>query len=1010
MSRYRLILLFIFVLFPTFANLNNWSYRIPVTIAEHPGTDLMNYKVPIVLDTSSLIAKEKMNEDCSDIRIVGEDKNHVPFWIEGGCNSNRTEIWARIPKIPANKVTRVYIYYGNPSATSKSNQSEVADIYKSFDSLDEISIVKGGNGEEYEISTNEKIEGKGSLHQYDTKWADNGDSYAYFPFTFQDCLGVYASFWVRPDTYEEYPTHGNGLIFSFHSDDKGLNGRLLDFRDTNHKFYICGSSCEEVSSYSDLNWYFVELYIYGRKNIIVKINGEQKFEGDIEWNSKDPVKNIEILRDPQYNNNPRWMDELLIFKWNDPEPSITVGLEETPLILKTSFPESWRYVAVEQGRYDGDLQPCGNFTRWGNWTFIGEGCYVDDFECDTGETDIGKLFHVKNLTDSGCIDIDLKGFLALKGKWDKSSIADLSSGWVLIENETIYVWNGTDLKENSVTSPKELKLCNYSIEFFFYNISKLSTKEWARDVEMFEGELIADTEVPAGERWSGAADLIYVKASSTVQSLGCSVNGKYGTVFVETGTSFDVQCDVDARVIAVNITRTLGGIAAGKKHAIITGLGNIENTNGSVFFKVERLEGEGNKNISIMGKVVKTIYVDELAPDVSVEGSRNLITYGGCASGNLTPYFYDKNLAGAYFEIPDSNNQKFCNTSNYSFRAWAIDATGKTSEVTGIIFVGNATHKINGYFIPVQEWNISGSGEKDIVWVANLTFRLEGHVSGDLNYSVLINERRESFTFNNVKGPWTKAVQYKFSNETVNITKTEGWISLGGMEAFCFLYELPRKINYRATLAAPEHDPKEKHSEGFYFDGTYKQFAEKGIKGSWKVKYEGNATRLLVCTFPGKEPDFEWCGDGKCQENCHSCPADCGACHTSSGSGGSTRIYTANINRPVNTSENTTNTTLEITATENLSVQNITNITEPLQPVVIEINRPGEIVIENDSRVRVAEGLALSDGEKFYVGEFLLGRGKYEVVNTTDAEPEELEVNFWRSLLNLLVGILRAVF
>ncbi|MEM5816039.1 MAG: DUF2341 domain-containing protein, partial [Candidatus Aenigmatarchaeota archaeon] len=86
------------------------------------------------LNTSGLISQGKMRSDCNDIRFTDSDGiTLLNFWIESGCNTANTTIWVKVPKIPANSLKRIYLYYGNASATNMSNGSLVFDFYDDFD-------------------------------------------------------------------------------------------------------------------------------------------------------------------------------------------------------------------------------------------------------------------------------------------------------------------------------------------------------------------------------------------------------------------------------------------------------------------------------------------------------------------------------------------------------------------------------------------------------------------------------------------------------------------------------------------------------------------------------------------------------------------------------------------------------------------------------------------------------------------------------------------------------------
>jgi hypothetical protein len=74
-----------------------------------------------------------MRSDCGDIRFSYPNPDgteiEIPYWIESGCNTPNTKIWVKVPNIPANSNTTIYVYYGNPSATSLSDLDSVSFIY-----------------------------------------------------------------------------------------------------------------------------------------------------------------------------------------------------------------------------------------------------------------------------------------------------------------------------------------------------------------------------------------------------------------------------------------------------------------------------------------------------------------------------------------------------------------------------------------------------------------------------------------------------------------------------------------------------------------------------------------------------------------------------------------------------------------------------------------------------------------------------------------------------------------
>jgi phosphodiesterase/alkaline phosphatase D-like protein len=102
---------------------NGTCYRKPITIDNTQNSNtLTDYQVLVTLDTSSTIAAGKMRSDCGDIRFTDSDGvTNLNYWLESGCNTVSTKIWVKVPSIPASSMKTIYVYYGNPTATSQSS-------------------------------------------------------------------------------------------------------------------------------------------------------------------------------------------------------------------------------------------------------------------------------------------------------------------------------------------------------------------------------------------------------------------------------------------------------------------------------------------------------------------------------------------------------------------------------------------------------------------------------------------------------------------------------------------------------------------------------------------------------------------------------------------------------------------------------------------------------------------------------------------------------------------------
>ena len=106
----------------------SWNYRFGVNITEQNNTNLSDYQINISINTSGLILFGKMRSDCADIRLADIAAKEIPYWIESGCNSSNTSIWIKT-NLSAGLTRTIFVYYGNPTAVSKSDGSSVFDFY-----------------------------------------------------------------------------------------------------------------------------------------------------------------------------------------------------------------------------------------------------------------------------------------------------------------------------------------------------------------------------------------------------------------------------------------------------------------------------------------------------------------------------------------------------------------------------------------------------------------------------------------------------------------------------------------------------------------------------------------------------------------------------------------------------------------------------------------------------------------------------------------------------------------
>ena len=102
-----------------------FQYRMPITLS-YP-TTMTDVQVLLNIPYNS-----HMKSDYSDLRFTyfdGSSETPVPFWVES-YDSSSANVWVRVPSLGPS--TQLYVYYGNPSATSASDGDATFFFFDDF--------------------------------------------------------------------------------------------------------------------------------------------------------------------------------------------------------------------------------------------------------------------------------------------------------------------------------------------------------------------------------------------------------------------------------------------------------------------------------------------------------------------------------------------------------------------------------------------------------------------------------------------------------------------------------------------------------------------------------------------------------------------------------------------------------------------------------------------------------------------------------------------------------------
>jgi len=195
--------------------LSGWQFRRKIEIEEQSGNDLINYQIPLTIDTQTLIRQGKLRDDCSDIRFTDATSSMLlNYWIEPDtCNTTNTRIWVKVPFIAKNSEVVIYMYYGNEDTISQSNARATLSFY------DDFSQDPNSNGlwEAYRYSNdpaNEFVWDSTQGFVYLTKAVDDKGAMAFMRYNGNLDTG----FMVRFRFKAGGGTGADGLAFAFYKD------------------------------------------------------------------------------------------------------------------------------------------------------------------------------------------------------------------------------------------------------------------------------------------------------------------------------------------------------------------------------------------------------------------------------------------------------------------------------------------------------------------------------------------------------------------------------------------------------------------------------------------------------------------------------------------------------------------------------------------------------------------------------------------------------------------------
>ena len=305
---------------------SSWEYRKGFNISERSGVSLSNYQVEITVDTKKLIAEERMQNDCSDIRWTNDRNDKLDYWISSGCNTTETQIYVELSSLSASSAKKIYMYYGNDSVSSSGDPEETMYIYdlngKGFDgslygsanyhsSSEFIELTDTTDNQQGSIRYSQGTPSPGFYAEWEWYTGDGTDA---------DSNNLVA--WNNGNRFEHEDPNGNGVHY-FLNDHDDCNGVTWN------------NECGDIESWSEnpakSSWQQAEAYGVRDENTLRYYFNTMGNTVEGNWTNSNfpPGDQFGWSGRTGGLNNHHWVRKIMVRKYTDPEPKVETLDDET---------------------------------------------------------------------------------------------------------------------------------------------------------------------------------------------------------------------------------------------------------------------------------------------------------------------------------------------------------------------------------------------------------------------------------------------------------------------------------------------------------------------------------------------------------------------------------------------------------------------------------------------------------------------------------------------------------
>jgi len=243
----------------------------------------------------------------------------LPHWIEWWDGST-ARVWIKVPSIPAGGSVDIYMYYGNPDAQDASNGTAVFDFFDDFETFTGWTQYSSGV-----VSQSSDVARSGTYSAKKDSYADPNGAYKSLGFTLDYPFILEA--WVNrtylsgsnSDRIGVIDNNGNGYGpgVTMSGPDIGIDVRSGYSGSLQNRTTLSQSVTND--------WYFVR-FIWNNGDMTAEAYYNNSLIGSSTYTHTSYTSFTRVYIFGGYTY---YVDDLRIRKYADPEPTVTIGPEES---------------------------------------------------------------------------------------------------------------------------------------------------------------------------------------------------------------------------------------------------------------------------------------------------------------------------------------------------------------------------------------------------------------------------------------------------------------------------------------------------------------------------------------------------------------------------------------------------------------------------------------------------------------------------------------------------------